>query len=157
MLKAVEAANETQKRVLVDKLKARFPQGLQGLSVALWGLAFKPNTDDMREAPSRIVVESLLAEGARVCAYDPVAMDEARRIFGSRDGLSFAEGPMQALEQADVLMIVTEWKEFRSPDFEAIRQALRHPVVIDGRNMYAPPLVRASGLEYYAIGRTGAV
>ena len=157
VLKAVEAANETQKRVLVDKLKARFPQGLQGLSVALWGLAFKPNTDDMREAPSRIVVESLLAEGARVCAYDPVAMDEARRIFGSRDGLSFAEGPMQALEQADVLMIVTEWKEFRSPDFEAIRQALRHPVVIDGRNMYAPPLVRASGLEYYAIGRTGAV
>ena len=154
VLTAVEAANETQKQVLVDKLRARFPDGLRGLNIALWGLAFKPNTDDMREAPSRVIIESLLAEGARVCAYDPVAMAEARRVLGHREGLSFAEGPMQALEKADVLMIVTEWKEFRSPDFEAIREALRHPVIIDGRNMYTPALVRASGLEYHAIGRT---
>jgi len=153
VLTAVELANEAQKRVLVNKLKARFPEGLQGLTIALWGLAFKPDTDDMREAPSRVVIDSLLAEGAQVCAYDPVAMDEARRVFGPRDGLRFAERPMQALEQADALMIVTEWKEFRSPDFDAIRQALRHPVIFDGRNMYPPAQVKASGLEYHAIGR----
>ncbi|MEY4864110.1 MAG: hypothetical protein RLZ51_2205 [Pseudomonadota bacterium] len=153
VLSAVEAANDTQKQVLVDKLKRRFDGSLHGLRVALWGLAFKPNTDDMREAPSRVVIQALLDEGATVCAYDPVAMNEARRVFGDLEGLSYAEGPMQALQEADVLMIVTEWKEFRSPDFDAIRQALKHPVIIDGRNMYPPALVRASGLEYHAIGR----
>lgn len=153
VLTAVEEANEHQKRVLVDKLKARFPGRLNGLRVALWGLAFKPNTDDMREAPSRVVVESLLDEGVIVRAYDPVAMQEARRVFGPREGLNYARDPMDALEGADVLMIMTEWKEFRSPDFDAIRAALRHPVILDGRNMYMPDLVRASGLEYLAIGR----
>ena len=153
VLSAVEAANDAQKQVLVDKLKRRFDGSLHGLRVALWGLAFKPNTDDMREAPSRVVIQALLDGGATVCAYDPVAMNEARRVFGDLEGLSYAEGPMQALQEADVLMIVTEWKEFRSPDFDAIRQALKHPVIIDGRNMYPPALVRASGLEYHAIGR----
>jgi UDPglucose 6-dehydrogenase len=157
VLSAVEQANENQKRVLVEKLQARFPDGLSGLRIALWGLAFKPNTDDLREAPSRTVIELLLDEGATLCAYDPVAMPEAQRVFGPREGLEYAKDPMGALVGADVLVIVTEWKEFRSPDFEAIRAALRHPVVIDGRNMYMPDMVRSSGLEYLAIGRAAVL
>jgi UDPglucose 6-dehydrogenase len=154
VLAAVEAANEAQKHVLAEKVVARFGEDLAGRHFALWGLAFKPNTDDMREAPSRVVIGDLLARGATVCAYDPVAMAEARRVFGALEGLSFSEQPMQALEGADALVIVTEWKEFRSPDFEAIRAALREPVLIDGRNMYPPELPRAAGLEYVSIGRT---
>jgi len=158
VLSAVEQANEVQKRVLVDKVVARFGEDLAGRSFAMWGLAFKPNTDDMREAPSRVVVTELIRRGARVCAYDPVAMPEARRVFedlagGAAPPLSFAEHPMQALEGADALLIVTEWKEFRSPDFEAIRGLLKQPVIFDGRNMFPPALPRAAGIEYHTIGR----
>jgi UDPglucose 6-dehydrogenase len=153
VLVGVQAANDAQKHVIARKVVARFGEDLRGLRFALWGLAFKPNTDDMREAPSRVVIEDLLALGASLCAYDPVAMREAMRLLGERPGLSFADAPMAALEGADALLIVTEWKEFRSPDFDAIRGALKAPVVIDGRNMYPPELPRASGLEYLAIGR----
>ena len=153
VLNAVEAANDAQKHVLVEKVIARFGADLSGKHFALWGLAFKPNTDDMREAPSRIVIDDLLARGATVCAYDPVAIHEAQRAMGERGGLSYGTNPMQALEGADALLIVTEWKEFRSPDFDAIKAAIKSPVIIDGRNMYPPALPRASGLEYISIGR----
>jgi UDPglucose 6-dehydrogenase len=153
VLQAVEAANERQKHVLVDKIVARFGEDLSGKRFALWGLAFKPNTDDMREAPSRVIVEELFKRGARITAYDPVAMHEAQRIFGDDERLSFAEQPMAALEGADALVIVTEWKEFRSPDFAAIRTRLKSPVIIDGRNIFSPELPRAAGLEYSGIGR----
>jgi UDPglucose 6-dehydrogenase len=153
VLSAVETANEAQKRVLVEKVVARFGPDLGGRRFALWGLAFKPNTDDMREAPSRVIVDELLARGATVRAYDPAAMHEARRVFGELPGLDYADGPMEAVEGADALVIVTEWKEFRSPDFDALKAALKESVVIDGRNMYPPELPRASGLEYLSIGR----
>jgi UDPglucose 6-dehydrogenase len=153
VLAAVEAANEAQKHVLAGKVVARFGADLAGRRFALWGLAFKPNTDDMREAPSRVVIADLLERGATVCAYDPAAMPEARRVLGELPGLTYAASPMAALEGADALVIVTEWKEFRSPDFEAIRAALREAVIIDGRNMFPPALPRASGVEYIAIGR----
>ena len=156
VLRAVDAANQTQKRVLVDKIVRRFGSSLAGRRFALWGLAFKPNTDDMREAPSRVVIEELLELGASVCAYDPIAMDEARRALGKLDRLSYADRAMDALEAADALVIVTEWKEFRSPDFDLIRKALRQPVLFDGRNMFVPELVEAAGLEYHAIGRMTA-
>jgi len=153
ILDAVEAVNEDQKSVLLRKLDRRLGAGVKGLRVALWGLAFKPNTDDMREAPSRVIVEGLLARGATVCAYDPVAAAEAQRLFGERPGLEYADAPMAALEGADVLMIVTEWKEFRSPDFEVLRARLRLGLILDGRNMYEPEMVRSFGLDYDAIGR----
>jgi len=153
VLTAVEAANDAQKHVLVEKVIARFGESLAGRHFALWGLAFKPNTDDMREAPSRVVIDDLLSRGATVTAYDPVAIHEAQRAIGERQGLSYSDGPMQALEGADALLIVTEWKEFRSPDFDAIRAALKQPLVIDGRNMYPPALPRAAGLDYVSIGR----
>ncbi|MCW5624192.1 MAG: UDP-glucose/GDP-mannose dehydrogenase family protein [Burkholderiales bacterium] len=153
ILRAVEDANEVQKTRLLEKLDARFGSKVAGMHIALWGLAFKPNTDDMREAPSRVIVDGLLARGATVHAYDPVATDEARRVFGDEPRLTYATQPMAALEGADVLMIVTEWKEFRSPDFDGIRSRLRHPLIIDGRNMYDPEMVRSFGLEYQAIGR----
>jgi UDPglucose 6-dehydrogenase len=153
VLGAVEAANDAQKHVLVEKVVARFGENLSGRRFALWGLAFKPNTDDMREAPSRVIIDALIARGASVCAYDPVAIHEAQRAIGECAGLTYAEGPMQALEGADALLIVTEWKEFRSPDFDAIRNALKQPLVIDGRNMYPPALPRAAGLDYISIGR----
>lgn len=153
VLGAVEAANDAQKHVLVEKVVARFGESLTGRRFALWGLAFKPNTDDMREAPSRVIIDALIARGATVCAYDPVAIHEAQRAIGECAGLTYAEGPMQALEGADALLIVTEWKEFRSPDFDAIRNALKQPLVIDGRNMYPPALPRAAGLDYISIGR----
>ena len=153
VLGAVEAANDAQKHVLVEKVVARFGENLSGRRFALWGLAFKPNTDDMREAPSRVIIDALIARGATMCAYDPVAIHEAQRAIGECAGLTYAEGPMQALEGADALLIVTEWKEFRSPDFDAIRNALKQPLVIDGRNMYPPALPRAAGLDYISIGR----
>jgi len=154
VLNAVEAANERQKQVLVDKVVARFGDDLKGRHFALWGLSFKPNTDDMREAPSRVVIAGLLARGASIAAYDPVAMPEAQRIFGNLPGLSFAAAPREALEGAEALLIVTEWKEFKSPDFDDIKLQLKQPVVIDGRNLYEPELLEASGLEYLGIGRT---
>jgi UDPglucose 6-dehydrogenase len=153
VLHAVEAANEAQKRVLVDKIKARFGEDLSRCHFALWGLAFKPNTDDMREAPSRVIIDALLALGASVCAYDPVAIDEAKRVMSEARRLSFAANPIAACEKADALVVVTEWKEFRSPDFDALRHHLRHPVIFDGRNLYEPEVVRAAGFEHFSMGR----
>ncbi len=153
VLSAVEEANDAQKYVVVERVVSRFGEDLKGRRFALWGLAFKPNTDDMREATSRVVIGELLARGAEITAYDPVAMDEARRIFASTPGIAYAGTPMEALEGADALLIVTEWKEFRSPDFDRIKQMLKRPLVIDGRNLYEPKLVRGFGLEYVPIGR----
>ncbi len=153
VLKAVEDANERQKTVLVGKVVRRFGPDLQGKHFALWGLAFKPNTDDMREATSRVVLAELFERGATVTAYDPVAMTEARRIFGNDARLSYAENPNDALKGADALIIVTEWKEFRSPDFERIKASLKTPVIFDGRNLYEPELVQQAGLSYESIGR----
>jgi UDPglucose 6-dehydrogenase len=153
VLGAVEAANEAQKSVLTNKIVKRLGDNLKGKTIAVWGLAFKPNTDDMREAPSRVLIADLLARGASVRAYDPVAMPEAKRIFGDEPRIAYADSPMAALEGTDALAIVTEWKEFRSPDFAAIKARLRNPIVFDGRNLYDPAVPRAAGLEYYAIGR----
>ena len=156
VLQAVEDANDAQKMVLVDKVTKRFGQDLSGKRFAVWGLAFKPNTDDMREATSRVVLEELFKRGATVTAYDPVAMEEAQRIFGQHPSLSYAESPMSALQDADALVIVTEWKEFRSPDFAQIKASLKTPVIFDGRNLYEPSIVKASGLDYLAIGRAAS-
>ena len=153
VLNAVEEANDDQKRVLTAKVKARFGNDLKGRKFAVWGLAFKPNTDDMREAPSRYLLADLFAAGATVTAYDPVAMHEAQRVFADESRLSYAENPMAALDDADALIIVTEWKEFRSPDFDALKAKLKHPVIFDGRNLYEPKTPRSFGIEYYAIGR----
>jgi UDPglucose 6-dehydrogenase len=153
LLNAVEDVNERQKLRLIEKVVARFGEDLTGLRFAVWGLAFKPNTDDMREAPSRVVLAELFRRGATVSTYDPVAMDEARRIFGDAPQLDYAARPMDALEGADALLIVTEWKEFRSPDFVGIRTMLRQPVVFDGRNMYEPAVMARHGIEYHSIGR----
>ncbi len=150
---AVERANAAQKQVLGEKILKRFGADLKGLNFALWGLAFKPNTDDMREAPSLVLVADLLDHGAKVTAYDPVAMDEARKIFKSEPRVRFADSPMAALEGADALAIITEWKEFRSPNFQRVKEALRSPAIFDGRNLYEPAEVRQYGLEYYPIGR----
>jgi UDPglucose 6-dehydrogenase len=153
VLQAVEEANEAQKHLLLHKIRARFGADLSGMNFALWGLAFKPNTDDMRAASSRVVIEGLWEMGASVTAYDPVAMNEARRIFGDDPRLCYATSPMAALKNADALAIVTEWKEFRVPDFNAIKAALKTPVIFDGRNLYTPSQVREHGLDYFAIGR----
>jgi len=153
ILDAVERANDAQKQVLGSKIVKRFGTDLKGLNFALWGLAFKPNTDDLREAPSRVLLAELLARGASVTAYDPVAMPEARQIYKAESRVRFADSPMAALEGADALAIVTEWKEFRSPDFQRIKQLLRTPSIFDGRNLYDPAEVRNHGLEYYPIGR----
>jgi UDPglucose 6-dehydrogenase len=156
VLEAVESANERQKHVLGEKVVARFGEDLSGRTFALWGLAFKPDTDDMREAPSLVVIDDLLRRGARVQAYDPVATEQARMALQGVEGVSFADGAMAALADADALLIVTEWREFRSPDFDAMRAALKQPVIIDGRNLFEPALVMAHGLEYTAIGRAVA-
>jgi UDPglucose 6-dehydrogenase len=153
VLNAVARANDAQKLVLVEKITRRFGEDLSGRRFAVWGLAFKPQTDDMREASSRVLVGELLRRGASVTAYDPVAMSEARRIFGDEPRIAYAPSPEAALDGCDALAIVTEWKEFRSPDFADVKARLKSPVVFDGRNLYEPPLVRASGLEYFPIGR----
>ncbi len=153
VLNAVEEANEFQKGVLGRKITGQYGDDLTGRRFALWGLAFKPNTDDMREAPSRRVVADLLARGASVSVYDPVAMAEARRIFGAEPRIAYAESPADALEGADALVIVTEWKEFRSPDFDEMKRRLKTPLVFDGRNLYDPAQMRAAGIQYFAIGR----
>jgi UDPglucose 6-dehydrogenase len=153
VLSAVEEANEAQKSVLVDKITKRLGDDLSGRTFAVWGLAFKPNTDDMREAPSRVMLPELARRGARIVAYDPVAMAEARRVFGAQPWLGYAATPMEAVAGADALVIVTEWKEFRSPDFEGMRAKLKAPLIFDGRNMYDPAFVKDAGFEYFAIGR----
>ncbi|MBE2260649.1 MAG: UDP-glucose/GDP-mannose dehydrogenase family protein [Rhodobacteraceae bacterium] len=153
VLQAVEDANDAQKSVLTQKIVKCLGEDLSGKTIALWGLAFKPNTDDMREAPSRVLIADLLARGARVRAYDPVATHEAQRIFAGESHIEFCARPMAALQGADVLAIVTEWKEFRAPDFAAIRAALKTPAIFDGRNLYDPAVPRRAGLEYFAVGR----
>ncbi len=153
LLQAVETVNDRQKHVLFSKIEQFFEGDLKGKVIALWGLAFKPNTDDMREASSRVLMESLWAAGARVRAYDPVAADEARRIYGERPDVVFCKSAEQALEGADALAIVTEWREFRSPDFDAVKAALKVPVIFDGRNLYDPSLLNRFGFRYFAIGR----
>ncbi|MDD3329053.1 MAG: UDP-glucose/GDP-mannose dehydrogenase family protein [Zoogloea sp.] len=153
VLNAVEDANDAQKLVLVDKVVERFGEDLSGKHFAVWGLAFKPNTDDMREAPSRVIIAELFRRGATVTAYDPVAMPEARRVFGEDARLAYAERPMQALDDADALLIVTEWKEFRSPDFDVIKAKLKSGIIFDGRNIFDPALPKKAGLTYLSIGR----
>ena len=153
LLEAVEAVNERQKQVLVEKIVRRLGEDLHGKTIALWGLVFKPNTDDMREAPSRAIISALARRGALIRAYDPMAIPEARPGLGDMRGLLIVDSAAGALEGADALAIVTEWKEFRTPDFEAIRTALRTPLVFDGRNLYEPKTMAALGLEYHCIGR----
>jgi UDPglucose 6-dehydrogenase len=153
LLSAVETVNEHQKSVLFQKIARYFDGKLAGKVIGLWGLAFKPNTDDMREASSRALIDSLLASGASVRAYDPVALDEARRIYGSVARLELCNRAEKALEGADALAIVTEWREFRSPDFDTIRKLLREPVIFDGRNLYDPAALKQRDFRYFAIGR----
>ena len=150
ILKAVEAVNEVQKRLPLELVRRHFGDDLTGRRFAVWGLAFKPNTDDMREAPSLVVIEALLAAGAEVCAFDPEAMGEARRHLGER--IRYAERPMDALEGADALVLVTEWNEFRRPDFEAVKKLLRTPVIFDGRNIYRRKTLEKLGFTYYGVG-----
>jgi UDPglucose 6-dehydrogenase len=160
ILEAVRSVNDAQKRVLVDKVVGRFGTDLHGRTFALWGLSFKPNTDDMREAPSRVMVKALVEHGARVVAYDPIAMTEARRVLAEDLGGSvlgdnrvlYAESPMKAVQDADALIVMTEWKAFKSPNFAALKGALKQPVIFDGRNLY-DPAIRQQGFEYFAIGR----
>jgi UDPglucose 6-dehydrogenase len=153
VLQAVEAVNINQKGFIARKVRKHFGDDLRGRRLALWGLAFKPNTDDMREAPSLTVIDELLKAGATICAFDPVAMKEAQRVLKGREGISYAGSANEALEGADALLIITEWQQFRSPDFELIREKLRQPVIFDGRNLYNPELMRRFGFQYYGVGR----
>ncbi len=153
ILDAVEAVNYTQKEKLFEYINRHFAGDLAGKTVALWGLSFKPNTDDMRESSSRVLMEALWAVGAKVKAYDPQAMEETQRIYGSRDDLSLMGTKEAALEGADFLVICTEWQAFRAPDFELLKQKLRWPLIFDGRNLFEPKLMMEHGLHYYAIGR----
>jgi UDPglucose 6-dehydrogenase len=157
LLGAVEAVNARQKGKLFELLERHFDGRIAGRTIALWGLAFKPNTDDMREAPSRTLLEQLWAAGAKVRAHDPEAMEETARIYGERPDLVLCEQAYGVLDAADVLVVVTEWKAFRSPDFERIRAALSTPAIFDGRNIYEPTAVEAAGLAYYGIGRGRSV
>jgi len=151
ILEAVEAVNERQKKVLFNKLKARFGAELKNKTIAVWGLAFKPNTDDMREAPSIVLIENLLAEGAKVKAYDPEAMKEAHKVFADR--ITYGKKVYEILDGADALVIVTEWNEFRRPDFDKIKGLLKQPVIFDGRNLFEPKKMAQLGFEYEGIGR----
>ncbi|MFI4868890.1 MAG: UDP-glucose dehydrogenase family protein [Steroidobacterales bacterium] len=156
LLRAVESVNERQKTVLVQKLRTHFNGQLRGKSFALWGLAFKPNTDDMREAPSRVIIDELLAAGASVRAYDPVAGNEARRLYAhapQAGRLLFCKDAYEAAQGAEALLIATEWKEFRSPDYDRLKTLLVRPLIFDGRNLYDPTLMQRLGFEYFAIGR----
>ena len=153
LLNAVEAVNKKQKQVLYSKIHKHFSGNLRGKTFAIWGLSFKPNTDDMREAPSRNLIESLWEQGAKVRVYDPEAMEEAKRLYGTRDDLVYGKKPEAILDGADALVIVTEWNIFRSPDFDLIRSKLVTPVIFDGRNIYDPELLQSKGFAYYAIGR----
>ncbi len=157
LLDAVERVNYAQKHVLTEKVVARFGADLTGKKFAMWGLAFKPNTDDMREAPSLVLIDDLTKRGATVVAFDPVAIEEAKHTLGSNKNVSFSSSAMGALGGADALLIVTEWKTFRAPDFTAMKAQMKAPVVFDGRNLYEPAAMRESGFSYYPIGRAQAV
>jgi UDPglucose 6-dehydrogenase len=153
LLESVEAVNARQKQVLFEKIKTHYGDTLAGRTIALWGLSFKPNTDDMRAAPSRDLMEALWGAGARVRAYDPQAREETHRIYGDRPDLVLCKSASAALEGADCLVLVTEWREFRSPDFDALKASLKDPVIFDGRNVFDPDFVRRFGFTYYGIGR----
>ncbi len=153
VLNAVEHANDRQKRVLAQKIVKHFGESLTGKRFAVWGLAFKPNTDDMREAPSRTLIGELVARGAQVVAYDPVAVEEAKRIFGTEGRITYSATPLEAVRGADALVVVTEWKEFRSPDFDEIKRQLKSPLIFDGRNLYEPARLKQLGIQYLPIGR----
>jgi UDPglucose 6-dehydrogenase len=153
VIEAVEAVNQDQKAVLVHKIKAKFGSDLSDKTFALWGLSFKPKTDDMRDAPSRVIMEALWQAGAKLQAYDPEAMDECRRIYGERDDLMLCDTMQETLENADALIIATEWKNFRAPDFENLKVKLKSQTIFDGRNIYDPETVRKYGLDYISIGR----
>jgi len=161
ILQAVEAVNEAQKTILIEKIVKRFGNDLSALKFALWGLAFKPNTDDMREAPSRVIIQELVRRGASVVAYDPVSMKEAQHCLelDFKDNLaglskvSMVDGPMAALDACDALVIATEWKAFRSPDFEQLKQKLKQPIIFDGRNLYEPLTMQELEIEYFGVGR----
>ncbi|TIO27223.1 MAG: UDP-glucose/GDP-mannose dehydrogenase family protein, partial [Mesorhizobium sp.] len=156
LLRAVEERNNAQKSVLFDKVNRYFQGALKGKTFALWGLAFKPNTDDMREAPSRTLMEALWAAGAKVQAYDPEAMQECQAIYGQREDLLLCGTKEAALRGADALLICTEWKSFRAPSFDALKDALSTPVIFDGRNLYDPKVIARYGIEYHSIGRMAA-
>ncbi len=156
LIEAVENVNRRQKRRLFEKLSAHWQGRIDGKTVAVWGLAFKPNTDDMREAPSRELMEAVWAAGGQIRAYDPQARDEARRIYGDHAGLVLCASAGDALQGADALAVVTEWQEFRSPDFVRMRELLNEPVIFDGRNIYDPQMLAELGFQYYGIGRGGA-
>ena len=153
LLNAVEEVNLRQKRRIVEKIQAHYSDGVKGKTFALWGLSFKPRTDDMRAAPSRVIMEALWEAGAKVRAYDPEAMDEAARIYPDQDGLELCETAYGALNGSDALIIITEWQEFRSPDLDQVKATLADPVIFDGRNLFDPALLRTMGMTYYAIGR----
>jgi UDPglucose 6-dehydrogenase len=153
LLKSVEARNGEQKKVLFSKIFNYFNGDIKGKTFALWGLSFKPNTDDMRDAPSRVLIESLWQHGAVVRAYDPVAMEETQRIYGNRNDLSLCGTKEGALKNSDALIIITEWQTFKAPDFEVVKQQLRQPVVFDGRNLFNPIKMAENGFEYFSIGR----
>jgi UDPglucose 6-dehydrogenase len=153
LLQAVEDRNDAQKAVIFEKIAGHFGADLAGRTFALWGLAFKPNTDDMREAASRVLMEALWDAGAKVQAYDPVAMEEAQRIYGDRDGLTLCGTKEAALKEADALVVMTEWQVFRAPDFDLVASRLKAPVIFDGRNLYDPARLKRRGITYYAIGR----
>ncbi|QAU35539.1 UDP-glucose/GDP-mannose dehydrogenase family protein [Janthinobacterium sp. 17J80-10] len=153
LLKSVEAVNNRQKDILFNKLSQAFDGDLAGRTIAIWGLAFKPNTDDIREAPSRVLLQKLWEAGAKVQAYDPEAMHEIARIYGTREDLQLVSSRDAAVAAADALVICTEWKQFRTVDFDWLRNQLRHPVIVDGRNLYTPAEVQQHGFMYYAVGR----
>jgi len=153
LLSAVEDVNNRQKHRIFDKISTYYKGKLAGKTIALWGLSFKPNTDDMREAPSRVLMEALWEAGAKVRAYDPEAMVEAARLYPEQKGLELCESSGDALKGADALVIITEWQEFQSPDFAELKEALADAVIFDGRNLYEPEAVENFGLAYYAIGR----
>jgi len=153
ILQSVEAVNEDQKTVLVKKVKSHFGEDLTGLTFAIWGLAFKPRTDDMRQAPSITIINGLLKAGATIQAYDPVAMDEAERVFGENPRIKYVHGNYDALKGADALLLVTEWNQFRYPDLDKVKKLLNKPVIFDGRNQYNPKELKELGFAYYAIGR----
>jgi UDPglucose 6-dehydrogenase len=156
LLDAVQGINDGQRRLLVERLVQRFGERLDGLSVALWGLAFKPGTDDLREAPSLLIIDELLRRGARVQAYDPVAMPALEARWPGRAGLQLCSDPYEAASAASALLVVTEWREFRSPDFAQLRAVMACPLLLDGRNLYDPALMRAQGFEHMGIGRGSA-
>jgi len=153
LLSAVENVNNRQKEVLFKKINKHYQGNIKGKTFALWGLAFKPKTDDMREAPSRVIIDALIAAGAKVQAFDPEAIEEAKRIYGVKEGLQLLNSINETLDNADALVVVTEWKNFWSPDFDVLKTKLNDAVIFDGRNLYQPEVLEEKGIAYYAIGR----